>query len=134
MTETDDFRFELSRLLNAAMSKCGISFHSTGQTLDYLQGLARKNGITKIADITPEVELAWSLRLQKTAGLEQDSDLANRLPQFGPVDIIAYSLKRIINTAIVKAASEDRTVLQQSDIEHGFLFNDCKVPPFCKGR
>jgi len=100
MTGVEQLRDYLDGIIKEEMASCGLFQYERDAILDYLLGLAKENGVVKIADITPEDELKWNLRNpQKTAGVEHDS-----LQYLHAADIIGQSLRGIVSVAVAAAS------------------------------
>jgi len=120
VTEEEQFRETIDRTINAVVSPLGIQSYDNQDILNYLQGLAKANGVEKMGDITLFHLLNLNTKRQKTAS-----------PIVSSSDIIRESVGRIVKTASAKALSESRTDLSLADVEYGFRIHYCTTYPFC---
>jgi len=132
MTKTELFRKELSDIIDAAINAEGFKKYAKQQILDYLVSLAEESGVTKLDDITPHDLLTWDIRQMKTGSVSPNDEQTSQSAT--PSTIIAHSVDKIIKTAAIKANEDGNDYLKQTDVEYGFIYNKCKVPPFCKEK
>jgi len=115
------FREELDRIVMDEICGLGMWDYDREPILYYLQKMTNANGIARLDHIKSADIAAWNEKYKETAGMKQDG-----------LEIIDYSLRKIVKSAAEKAHRERRTTLLQSDIQHGIESNFGTVYPFCK--
>ena len=115
------FREELDRIVMDEVCRLGLWDYDREPILYYLQKLAKTNGVVRLDHISSTNVKAWNEKNKETASTKQDG-----------LEIIDYSLRKIVQSAAEKAVRERRTTLLQSDFQHGLEINFGTVYPFCK--
>jgi len=115
------FREELDRIVMDEI--CGLRLwdYDREPTLYYLERLAKANGVSRLDHITSTDITAWNERNEEAAGAKKNG-----------LEIIDYSLRKIVKAAAEKAVDERRTTLLLTDIQHGLEMHFGTVYPFCK--